>query len=624
MGMWRATISVAAVLVGLAGCASQGSKAPASISSTDQAAPSASVEADAAKAAPPSLGAYEQAVQTATDPLSPTRLILNSRYGQDKVVSYLLQNKVDVNARDKFGATALMGAAEGGHESVVIMLVKSGADVNAKTQEGLTALMAAASSGSVPILKVLLQSGAQIGAVDNIGETALFYAVKLGNIGVTQALLEAGADPNIQNRNRVNASNSGYSPLMYAADHGNNATSSDWAAMTKLLLNKGASPNVRSNHGDTALSIATRRQDRAVLALLDSAGAREERSYTSLTDEAAFIKAARVGDIEKLTYLLSTGMKPDVQNDGGVTPLLAATYEGHLSAVEKLVKAGAKINLVTTGLREWAFNASRASITDRDLLEAASRGDTALLLAIRRGHDKLVEFLLQSGATPSQANNRGESPIFAAAAEGHAEAVRMLLARGVDANILETEKLTVSMSHQLQTMGRNTPIIAAAQGGHADAVDVLIKGGADVNHVGFLNKTALLWASDRDYPAVVDRLLKAKANPNLNDVEGMTPLLVAARNGNARMVSALLNAKADPNKMQLSDYPGGGGKAFGSQGMTPLIYAARGGHQDIVKMLLDARADVNAMTQTGETAIKEAKGNGFQKIIEMLRVSGAQ
>jgi len=247
-----------------------------------------------------------------------------------------------------------------------------------------------------------------------------------------------------------------------------------------------------------------------------------------------------------------------------------------------------------------------------------------LLLAIRRGHEKLVEFLLQSGATPSLVNNRGDAPIFAAATEGRTELIRLLLAKGIDANVLETEKLTVSMSHQLQTMGRNTPIIAAAQGGHTDAVDVLIKGGADVNHVGFLNKTALLWASDRDYPAVVDRLLKAKANPNLNDVEGMTPLLVAARNGNARMVSALLSAKADPNKMQQSDYPGGGGKAFGSQGMTPLIYAARGGHQDIVKMLLEARADVNAMTQTGETAIKEAKGNGFQNIIDLLRLSGAQ
>lgn len=631
IGFWCAAgIAGALVLSGCSTAPSIGSNPGAAMApmtladSTAANASPSSTTADAAAAdTAPTGGSYEKAVAAATDPLSPARLILVARYGHEREVKYLLQNHVDVNARDKFGGTALIAAAEGGHENIVKILIDGKADINVRTQDGVSALMAASSKGNVAIVNSLLAAGADRNAVDNIGESALFYAVRLGHIDVARALLNAGADPNIQNRNKVSATNSGYTPLMYAAERGYNPKA-DWEGMTHLLLAKGARPNVRSAHGNTPLSIAESRADRSLIDILEKAGAREERIYFSLSDETALIKAARIGDMDKLQSLLDLGIKPEIQDDKGVTPLLAATYEGHLPAIKALVKAGAKLDRVPVGLREWAFSAARAPLSDHDLLEAASRGDTALIVAIRRGHDAAVKYLLEVGADPKVINSRGDAPIFVAATGGQVVALRALLARGVDPNTLETEKLTVSMSHQLQSMGRNTPIIAAAQGGHADVVTELIKAGADVNYAGFLNKTALLWASERGYTTIVETLLSKKANPNVNDIEGLTPLIVAARGGNSKIVKALLNAGADPNKAENSDYPGQGGKAFGGRGMTPLIYAARAGHDEIVRMLISARADVNAMTQDGESAMKEARNNGNTAIVDLLSVAGAQ
>lgn len=625
-GPWGRGIAVAAAGL-LWGCVST----PPSQSS--DAAPAAPPQAVAdtrvidAPSSPPlqaAAGPYEQAVIAATDPLSPTRLVLVSRYGHDREVTYLLQQKVDVNSRDKFGGTALIAAAEGGHETIVSRLIGAKADVNAKSQEGLTALMAASARGSVPIIRALLGAGAEVNARDNIGETALFYAVKLGRKDAVQVLLQHGADPNVQNTHSVSASNSGYTPIMYAAERGPSGTRGEWVDIVILLASNGAQLNIRNNHGFSPLSLAQRRGDAEIVAALTRAGAREERTYTSLSDDATLIKAARIGDLQKVENLLRLGASPDVPDDAGVTPLLSAAYEGHLEVIEMLVKAGANINQTPVGLREWAFSASRAPINDHPLMEAASRGDPPLIVAIRRGHTPVVGYLLDRGADPKIVNHRGDVPIFVAASEGTAEMIALLLKKGVDVNSLETEKLTVSMTNTLQAMGRNTPLIAAAQGGHVSAMEALIQGGAHVDHQGFLNKTALFWAVERGYTQAAEALLAAKADPNINDVEGLTPLMLAARAGNARLCRLLLDHQADPNREENPDYPGQGGKAFGASGMTALIYAARGGHDDIVKMLIDADANVNAMTQSGDTAMKEANSNGYRTIVDLLKVAGAQ
>lgn len=56
-------------------------------------------------------------------------------------------------------------------------------------------------------------------------------------------------------------------------------------------------------------------------------------------------------------------------------------------------------------------------------------GETALLLAARRGHQAAVELMLEHGAATDQANRSGVTPLIAAALFGHDGTVEVLLAR---------------------------------------------------------------------------------------------------------------------------------------------------------------------------------------------------
>ena len=587
--------------------------------------PKATVEADiAAVDSEVTINPYDRAVLAATDPLSPTRLVLVSRYGHEKTVAYLLEKGVDVNARDKFGNTPLIAAAGSGHAGVVKMLVGAGADINAQNTESQTALMAAATGGRAEIVEALLKSGAQVDPVNNIGETALFSAVRFGQLDSAKLLLSRKANPNLQNQAKIASSISGYTPLMYAAERGINPAATDWEAMIRLLLENGADPNMKNRRGDSALSIARRIRHQEAIALLENAGAREERSYTSLSDDDALVKAAQLGDMPKLRHLIESGADVNMPNRLGVTPLLAAAFDGRLEAVRALLERGAKVNVVPDGLREWAASASRAPMGQHNIMESASRGDTPLLIATRRGHTEVVRFLLAQQANPLLANNLAETSLFVAAEAGHTGIVELLLKKGVNPNSFEAETLSAAFVNKMRNTGLNTPLIRAAQGGHTETAAVLLKGGAQPNVQGVMGRTALLWAVERGFAGTVELLLRSGADSNLRDIEGLAPLIVAARNGNAKIARALLTSKADVNVMENADSAANKSNIFGASGITPLIYASRAGHNEIVRMLIEAGVDVNVMSTSGVSAMKEAKDNGYQEIVQQLKVAGAQ
>ena len=84
-------------------------------------------------------------------------------------VKQLLEEGVDVNAKNGFGWTALMVAAWNGHVEVVHALVGAGADLNAKDNDGWTALMGTAENGHVEVVRALLAAGADVNAKKNDG-----------------------------------------------------------------------------------------------------------------------------------------------------------------------------------------------------------------------------------------------------------------------------------------------------------------------------------------------------------------------------------------------------------------------------------------------------------------------
>jgi ankyrin repeat protein len=211
--------------------------------------------------------------------LGNTALILAARPAHSRrAVELLLASGADAKATNDSGATALMAAAAGGDEKSVQMLVKHGADVNAQPTAndmgfllggGRTALMWAAYRGNVPIVKLLITAGADVNVPGGLG-TALAQAAWADRTAAARLLIEHGA--------RVNQTGprDGYAPLHWAV-----STEDRDAGLVKLLLDKGADPNLGGGENidaflgtpQTPLMLARRRGETPIVSMLSAAGA---------------------------------------------------------------------------------------------------------------------------------------------------------------------------------------------------------------------------------------------------------------------------------------------------------------------------------------------------------------
>ena len=93
-----------------------------------------------------------------------TPLHFPSRYGHISVVEYLVNQKADIDAKDKDDLTPLHYAAENGHLSVVEYLVNQKADINVKAKEDWTPLHYAANNGHLSVVENLFIQKADINA----------------------------------------------------------------------------------------------------------------------------------------------------------------------------------------------------------------------------------------------------------------------------------------------------------------------------------------------------------------------------------------------------------------------------------------------------------------------------
>lgn len=469
-------------------------------------------------------------------------LVFAARYGQRETVRLLLDQGTAIESRDGLGRTALIAAAGEGDDGLVALLLGRGADTAATDADGATALIHAASKGHLGSVRLLLDAGASLSALDGGGESALGAAVKFDRVRVVDYLLTNGADPN---RYDPGPGNAGYSPLMRAVAR--EIPAQDAVAMVRSLLVKGADFTAGRAKGETAVALAQRNGQQAAAAELLKVGARDETPYADLSAEQALFKAIRRGDADKVGQLLARGVDPRYRDPlTGVTPLACAAYVGANGLMERLLEHGADVDNVPWGLSAQRIEASSVPVRERDLLRAVADGDTALLMAVRRGDVDAVWALLDRGADVRLPNRNGETPALVAVRAGAIDILRALLTKGLDLNASAPPLERGYMIASLVSKGVPPPLLVeAARNGHAELVGLLLDAGAELDARDGQGRSALYWAAAAGDVAAAEQLLARKAAVDLATSSGDTPLMAAAQNGHEAMVRTLLGHGAD-------------------------------------------------------------------------------
>lgn len=230
-------------------------------------------------------------------------------------------------------------------------------------------------------------------------------------------------------------------------------------------------------------------------------------------DQDLFL-ASRNGDAELIEALLKSGARVDARHElTGWTPLITASFYGHLDAVKVLLPAGANANAADRNGGTPLMKAVQMPGGDEGMVQRKS---------------EIVRLLLGAGADPQKKDRLGGTAWEAAMLSEEQALVEVFAAAGVRGV-------------------RETQLMSAIARRDAATVNNLIAAGADVNYREEQGWNALSEAVLAGDPAVLHAVLKAGADPNMRFEKGWTALMIAAMNNNNACLRELLAAGADPS-----------------------------------------------------------------------------
>ena len=142
-------------------------------------------------------------------------------------------------------------------------------------------------------------------------------------------------------------------------------------------------------------------------AVLVSAGAFMCVMFNTVSVCAAqgdLLQSSEAGNLARVRILLAGNGDVNARKPNGFTPLMLASYKGHLEVVRALLDARAAMNA-----------------------KAEPSGATALTVASQEGQIEVVRALLAAKADPNVKGVNGTTALIQAAQRGHTEVARALL-----------------------------------------------------------------------------------------------------------------------------------------------------------------------------------------------------
>ena len=221
--------------------------------------------------------------------------------------------------------SALEQAAQRGDLNALQPLFAKGANVDARNRWGATALMFASEAGQLETVRALVEAGADVNAHNQGGDTPMMMAAGGGYMEIAKLLQSRGADVNAVT---IPSQKSGMTALMFAAINGH-------VAMIVWLVEHKANLELRTDRGETALVVAAGNKQPDAVAKLLALGAdvHARNSY----GWGALHFAAQDNQVRSIELLINNGARVQDTNHGGYTPLAVAAGRGHREAVTLLL-----------------------------------------------------------------------------------------------------------------------------------------------------------------------------------------------------------------------------------------------------------------------------------------------
>jgi ankyrin repeat protein len=464
------------------------------------------------------------------------------------VSQLLVERKHTLDAAESAAVSSslLEDACLKGDMTYAVELINAGADVNSVNEAGTQPIHFASVVGDVDLVRLLVAAGANVNAVNREGATPMHFACEQGHDDLVIYFLSLNASLSVENAN-------GVTPLDYLCSQGKDNL------ILSIIKKK---PDFEFNlllrlaaeHGLENVVITILRGHLAPVDTEDE----EQRTPMHF--------ACLNGSVEVARLLVNMGASVRAKDSESMTPLLYACNSGSLKLVKYLVA-----------------NGGRSLLDDVD-----NAGNTALIIASRRGHLDLCQWLVKVGLDYNKVSAKGVNAAASAEEAGFSKVEKWL-----------RQYASRAASREMDRQANMTQLSKFISAGSLTDVRRVIENGVFVNGAMEHGNTPFHFACANGILDICKLLVDNGSDMNVINAWGWSPLITASYFGYFDIVKWILDCGVEWRNVTNGNYP--------------IHCAAIMGRTSIVQHFLDLGCNISLQNSAGLSLLHEAVlGNNLE------------
>jgi ankyrin repeat protein len=580
-----------------------------------------------------------------------------------EIVRLLIENKADLKSFEAVEALceSLSNYSE---NDIYRMLIDGGVDLNKSSDYSDYPIYYGVKFRKNNPVKYLIQKGARFDLSENKAQKTIEFEKQYRNAEIFTLLRkasdsiiknpelkktgelnklifageEAGAVKFLADSCEINLRDERYNtPLINAVETGS-------VGLVKILLERGADPNISGSRDLRPLTLAVKSKKIEIVRLLIEKGA--DINYTDCRNTLPLVLAVIQGSADIFEYLITRGAKINIRSLDGHTPLTAAAAYDRTEMVKTLIEKGADLNVRSysddTALALTVANDNDAAV---DLLRrtgASSIGDRnereyfELCQAISNGTTAEIITIIKKGANVNCTVKNFAPPLIKAVRKGKIDAAKLLIENGADAGVRDAsgksvldyylacsygkydEKFFSFISNFMVSDQLKERILFSCDGKNPQLAMKLISRSEALKIFGDLGRNWLMTAIASEKFNIAIELIKIGSDVKLKDKKGMNSLMLICNSYSGNEIYKkgialmLLNGGLSINDQD-------------AEGNTALHYALRSSLDYMVSFLVDRGAGVNIKNKKGESPFIMVKCiNYYPELLSKMVSAGAE